>query len=645
MIKFEKIHRQLLFLIGMPILSLTFLGSFLFLSIRAELLAQLQREQARETQLEANRLLKNFLDQETGVRGYLLEHDNLFLDPYKKAHEGVDQRFMELSRLVAGDPAERGLLNAIDSSYRNWEALTTAVLSPNVTMALRRNYDIEGERLMDSLRQKMQTFIAAAQRSEMRGDEHATADLTTLYGCFLALLVISGSAFAFASVRIWLNLSRAYETQIAEIERLATHDDLTGLPNRLHLDRKLSGLIDEARRLRRPLAVFHIDLDRFKRLNDGFGPAVGNEVLRTTANRLRNIFRDSAILARVSGDEFIGVVPGLDVEYVGTFSDDLLKSAMHPVELDHLHVPLSISAGIAVQTTNGTGSEDLRRQAAQALQVAQQDGGGAHRIYNDRIAGLFRRRSRIIDEVKKALDKDEGFEVVYQPIFSPDRRLHAIEALLRFNHPVDGPIPPNEFIPAAEESGLILSLSRWALRNICKEIGGWEREGCLVPIVSINVSTLQLLQPGFAFETAQEFLSAGISPKGITLELTESTVISNLELAREQIQQLHMHGFRIAVDDFGTGYSSLAYLQELEIDTLKIDRSFVNRIGTSRESIVIVRAIIELAHALGMRTVAEGVESEDQLLCLKELGCNFIQGFLFARPLPADSIMGLFARH
>jgi diguanylate cyclase (GGDEF)-like protein len=417
----------------------------------------------------------------------------------------------------------------------------------------------------------------------------------------------------------------------------AYHDALTGLPNRLLLDDRLGQALTRARRAKKRAAVLCIDLDRFKEVNDTLGHHVGDLFLQSVVARLRARVRDSDTLARTGGDEFIAVISDFDSATIpAKVAESLLESLREPLMIQGCPLPATACIGIAVFPDDAGDAEGLQRAADQAMYRAKGRGRNQYEC--------FSAESRDVLDIQKYLRKaiDEGgFEVVYQPQFSNNGDIAGVEALLRFRHPRLGMIPPSRFIPIAEESGLIVPIGDWVLRQVCRQCVEWRKNAGQTVKVAVNVSALQFNRVDFADTVAKIMASTGVDPTCVELELTESLVMNNVEESSRQMKILKMLGIQIAVDDFGTGYSSLSYLHQLPIDTLKIDRSFVEKIAEPGGTRPIVATIVSLARCLRMRTVAEGVETQSQLEIIRELDCDLIQGFLFSRPLAEPDLLAL----
>jgi diguanylate cyclase (GGDEF)-like protein/PAS domain S-box-containing protein len=415
----------------------------------------------------------------------------------------------------------------------------------------------------------------------------------------------------------------------------AHHDALTGLPNRLLLEDRVWQALARAERDGTIAALLCIDLDRFKQVNDSFGHHVGDVFLQEVVQRISGRLRSVDTFARVGGDEFVIVLGDLrEASQASAIADDLLMILEPMMEIDGHSIQASVSIGIALFPEDGGGPEELQRRADQALYRAKAMGRGQHRRFTPEMDDETEEAVEIEVQLRKAIEQG-GFELHYQPLVNRERTIVGLEALLRFRHPKLGLVPPIRFIPVAEQNGLIVPIGEWALCEACRQAAEWVREGLPVVPIAVNVSARQL-GPDFVTAVAQALRETKLDPGLLELELTESCVMEDFEESGSIINRLKQLGVRIGVDDFGTGYSSLSYLNRLPIDVVKIDYSFIERIGEVGGTTPVVEAIVKLAQTLGMRTVAEGVETEEQFAILRGLGCDQMQGYLFAHPEGAE---------
>jgi diguanylate cyclase (GGDEF)-like protein/PAS domain S-box-containing protein len=421
----------------------------------------------------------------------------------------------------------------------------------------------------------------------------------------------------------------------------ANHDALTGLPNRLLLTDRMSQTLAAAARHGDLAAVICLDLDRFKQINDTYGHAVGDLCLKKLAERLCARLRASDTVARSGGEEFTvllgGLVTAADAEVVVT---ELLSGIRQPFLVDGYNLEISASIGIALYPSDGTDAQALWRAADAAMYRAKHSGGNQYLFVSNEISASASEANEIEICLRQAL-REDGFEVYYQPQFTMDGSLCGLEALLRLHHPVEGIVGPRRFIPVAEETGLIVPIGNWVLEEVCRQITEWQRQGLPPVRIALNVSPLQFMRADFSVQVRAVLSAFQIDPGLIELELTETTVMRKLDEIARQMLDLSGIGVHFSVDDFGTGYSSLRHLHQLPIQTLKVDRSFIQRIAEPNGTYAIVQAILSLAHSLQMQVVAEGVECEEQIEILRDLGCDVIQGFLWGGPQPAGRIPDL----
>jgi diguanylate cyclase (GGDEF)-like protein len=420
-------------------------------------------------------------------------------------------------------------------------------------------------------------------------------------------------------------------------------DWLTGLPNQPMLaDRLRQGMVT-AQRQGELLAVCCIGLDRFQQINDGLGHELGDALLKLISERINLSIRERDTLARQGGDQFLLVLRNLSeaVDAV-RICQRLLHDLRQPFLLEGHPVTINASIGISLFPDHGNTAELLLRRADMALQASKRAGGDGTKIYSPALGLQSQRASEMAGALLDALAKSQ-FRMVYQPIFAADGEIVAFEALLRWQHPTWGPVSPPEFIPTAEKSGLIVPIGDWVIDEVCRQALEWNAH--LRPIkMFANVSGVQLERPDFSSKIANVLKRSGLAPDRLELEITESWIISDLQGAAGKLQQLRDLGIGVALDDFGTGYAAFDYLQELPLDTLKIDRSFIRRLDGPLANLATVRAMTILARQLGLKTVAEGVESEDQVRQLGAIGCDFMQGFLLGRPLKPEAA-GLLLRN
>ncbi|UZD55172.1 sensor domain-containing protein [Caldimonas aquatica] len=435
------------------------------------------------------------------------------------------------------------------------------------------------------------------------------------------------------------------DRQVAEsrVRHLAEHDALTGLPNRRLLELRLREALRDAGEQRELVAVLLMDLERFKTINDSLGHLVGDRLLQAIAHRLRSSVRPGDTVARLAGDEFAMVLPGLQTSAeAARLAAELIEELSRPYAVDDMELRVTPSVGISLYPDHGDGPETLLGKAAAAMYQAKANGRTHYHVFSGHAADSSTERLLLENDLHRALERGE-FVLHYQPRYElATGMLCACEALLRWEHPTRGDIDPGEFVPLAEESGLVVRIGDWVLREACRQIQRWQSRGREVCPISVNISARQFRSLDLMSMIRGALDETGVDPHLLELEITETTLMRNTEETLSILGQLHALGIKISVDDFGTGYSSLAYLKRFPVDLLKIDRSFVHDLATDADSAVIVSAIIGLARSLQLRVVAEGVETPEQVDFLKRRGCDEVQGFLFSKPLPAAQIEPLF---
>jgi diguanylate cyclase (GGDEF)-like protein len=445
-------------------------------------------------------------------------------------------------------------------------------------------------------------------------------------------LLVTTLGAALESHRMILQLNTARE----RARHLATHDQLTGLANRSLFHDRLSQAVSAARRARQKLAVLFVDLDGFKAINDTLGHAVGDGLLRGIARRLASCLRETDTAARLGGDEFAVLLTNLGNELdAATVARKLVAALGEPLQFRQQSTTIRCSIGIATFPRDAQDAEALLKRSDTAMYHAKERGGNRFDFYTEDMNAAIQRRVALEDRLRTALDQNE-FIVHYQPQFDLTRgRIIGAEALLRWKHPELGLVSPGHFLPIAEETGLIVPVGDWILRSACEQNARWNRDGHRGLRVSVNVSSQQFLEPGLADVVKSALDQSGLAPISLELEITESSLLRDVEVTVNTLRRLKDLGVRLAIDDFGTGYSSLAYLKRLPIDVLKIDQSFIRSLTTDPADATITQTIVQLAAGLNLTTIAEGVETLEQLLLLGSYGCSRMQGFLFGKPSPA----------
>ena len=461
----------------------------------------------------------------------------------------------------------------------------------------------------------------------------------------LACLVVYRVVFVSSIQQPYIQLiSEISERRRAEqqVETLSFYDNLTGLPNLDLLRDRTSKALSTLSRDAQQVALLYMDIDGFKDVNDSLGHACGDTLIRELGSRLQGLLRSSDTLCRATGDEFVILMPDVEnAESVGLLAERILHGLQRPFLLHGHPQTISLSLGAAVAPHDGQDCETLLRNAETAMYQAKQDGRQTWRFFDSTMNQQALARLQLLNDLRQAIAQHQ-LQLYYQPqIDLASGRLSGVEALVRWQHPVRGMISPAEFIPAAEESRLIIPLGEWVLRQACAQAASWQRQGLVLPQVAVNISAIQL-QHGHLEESVLQALADSHLPASLLeLEITESSLVDKTEQVIDSLKRLKAMGVNLSIDDFGTGYSSLAYLQTLAVDKLKIDQSFVRDLTLNQDNRAIVSAIVQMAHTLGLACIAEGVESQDIAAALHRLGCQQAQGYLYARPLPADELQTL----
>jgi diguanylate cyclase (GGDEF)-like protein len=524
-----------------------------------------------------------------------------------------------------------------------------AVASTMITALL-----VAGSLLFFSEKNLAQTFIIACIPVFI-----ASFLIVPWSGIAVCVVVISGtlmlgyssinylSLFVLAAVTMVVYLlTRSLDVAHQENRHRAFHDILTGLPNRaLFLDR-LQQSLDRSDRDRIPRAVLFMDLDNFKVINDSLGHKVGDELLMVVARRLMACLRPGDTAARLGGDEFVVLLDGVaGVGEADLVAERIIGALGAPIELGGRRVFVGTSVGIALCEDTACRPDVLLRDADVAMYEAKKEGKARRKVFNPAMHAQALHRLELENELRRAIEHGE-LRLYYQPmVLLSTGKVIGMEALVRWEHPERGLIRPREFIPLAEETGLIVPLGRWVLRETCRRACEWgEQYPTASPLLaSVNLSVVQFREPDLVGELQGILRETGLEPSRLQLEITESAVVDDTERATALLWELKGLGVRLAIDDFGTGYSSLASLRQFPVDDLKIDKKFVDGLGQNESDAAIVRLVIDLAHALGMQAIAEGVETPEQLARLRDMGCDQAQGYYFWESLPDEEAARLLA--
>jgi diguanylate cyclase (GGDEF)-like protein len=527
-----------------------------------------------------------------------------------------------------------------------WDFDGLQVSSPEVGRSsgeLRRVYDGAGRLVVESVPARDLSWPRLSHRQPIvqAGERIGVAEATRSFQNALLVTavtaLISGAFGALTFAILRLIPIRRMEQAVQQASYLAAHDLLTGLPNRaLYADRLAQALL-AARRQGGSLAVLCLDLDHFKEVNDTLGHGAGDDLLRTVSCRLSHCLRESDTLARLGGDEFAIIQVGDSQPSASAgLATRLLEVIQEPVQLSGGQVVVGLSIGIALATPQaGYDPTSLMQNADLALYQAKESGRGAYRFFQPDMNEKLRQRRLLEADLREALLKCE-FKLAFQPQYSLARKcVTGAEALLRWDRPGKGNMPPDQFIPLAEETGLITPIGNWVLREACRCAATWPGEMS----VAVNVSPSQFRHAGLYDTVVTALQESGLPSSRLELEITEGVLLNETNDTLALLAKLRELGVKIAMDDFGTGYSSLGYLQKFTFDKIKIDRSFIERIGHDTSAKAIIRAVVGMTHALGIKANAEGVEFEDQADILADEGCEEVQGYFFAKPMPEDAFL------
>ena len=537
---------------------------------------------------------------------------------------------------------ERGApTGTVPRAVTDW--LNSQSSGPDVLVQAEGPRNLESHALLRDVEGRPLLVIStsATRDSLLLGERTITYVVAGLLICFaivvILLLTLLNRTWSTreAARREWLDQQR-------KIARLARRDALTGLPNRLHLQRLLPRLLARAGRDGTRLALLYMDLDHFKNVNDSLGHGSGDKLLTTIAGRLRASVATHDVVVRMGGDEFVVIATMLpEAEVVNVIADRIRSVLTVPLDVDGVTMSISPSIGISVYPEDGSDPEQLLKHADIALYHAKDQGRGNHQFYTPEMNARLRERLWLERALKQALENNE-LSIDYQPCFDlKTMRPVSFEALIRWRTADGGFVPPSRFIPVAEQSGLIIQIGDWVLRRVCQQLAEWQREHVPLLPVSVNISVRQFEHTQLATLATALAKEVGIDANLLHYEITESAAMQDSPQYLGTLQRLRSLGSRILIDDFGTGYSSLSYLKHLPIDTLKIDRAFVRDMAQDPNDAAIVRAIVGVAKSLGLQLVAEGIESAEQLECLRKLDCECGQGFYLSPPVSPEVCTGI----
>jgi diguanylate cyclase (GGDEF)-like protein len=423
------------------------------------------------------------------------------------------------------------------------------------------------------------------------------------------------------------------------LKHLAYFDSLTELPNRSQLNKKLQEVLGQTKAEKESLALLFIDLDGFKDVNDTLGHTIGDKLLLKVANRLRNQSRDEDFIARLGGDEFTIILRNVATPSVaGKIAQKIIDTLSMKFNVSDHDIYIGASIGICTFSNHDMNIDNVMKNADTAMYQAKEEGRGCYRFCTPELNKKIEDRMQMAHDLRNALENQE-FILNYQPkIDGFTSEVIGLEALIRWQHPENGLVPPDEFIPMAEETGMIVKIGEWVLREVCQQLNKWELQGFQLVPIAVNVSARQFSQSDLVEVVSFIVDESGIDPKLLEIEVTETLVMQNPDQTIDILQTLTEKGINSSIDDFGTGYSSLAYLKRFPVSTLKIDREFISDLESGSNSVELVLAMISMAHSMGLKVVAEGVENKEEQEILRKMDCDFLQGYLFSRPLPADEL-------
>ena len=438
------------------------------------------------------------------------------------------------------------------------------------------------------------------------------------------------------------------ERKLAEkrIQYLATHDALTDLPNRLMFSQLLNHTIQSARRFKRQFALFFIDLDRFKVINDTLGHEAGDQLLQEIAKTFKRVLREIDVIARLGGDEFVILIEEVsDLTDVTGVAQRILSAAMKPLVLMGQECRITASIGISMYPKDAQDEQSLMKNADLAMYLAKEEGKNNYQFYSQKMKSQSFERLSLETNLRHALERQEFFLNYQAKLDFKTGGITGVEALLRWQNPDLGNVPPTRFIPMAEETGLIVPIGRWVLKTACAQNVAWQGQGLATVCMAVNLSVRQLMDDTLVPDIKAILKESGLAPNLLELEITESMLMQNPERVIRLLTEIKKMGVRLAIDDFGTGYSSLGQLKRFPIDTLKVDRSFIRDLSKNSDDRGITEAIIAMGKTLSLTVIAEGVETEEQEAFLRSHACDEMQGYYFSKPTPPDQFADLLRKH
>ena len=492
------------------------------------------------------------------------------------------------------------------------------------------DYSMVGEDGYGTLRRPGQQFTATLQMKRFDG---------SAFWCEVSGRALDPDNPLDGSIWVLTDVTERRQAQ-ERAKYLSFHDALTGLPNTLLFQDRVQQAIAFSTRTGTKLGLLLIDIDRFKAVNDVFGHETGDQLLVSIARRMEQSIRATDTLSRQGGDEFLLLLTNVaEPDAIATFTRELMARLIEPFDIGGRELTVSVSVGVAIFPEDGADYGTLLKKADMAMYRAKDSGRNAYRFFNEEMNDDALAQATLLAGLRRALDAGQ-FSLYYQPQFEiASGRLLGAEALIRWRHPDLGVVCPGRFIPVAEESGLIVEIGEWVIHEACREAIKWHASGAPDLVVAVNLSAVQFKRGEVEKTVARALEASGLDPAMLELELTESILIRDTENVLATVKRLKLMGVKLSIDDFGTGYSSLAYLKRFEVDKLKIDQAFVRDLATDSEDAAIVRAVIQMAHSLGLKTIAEGVEAQEVLDLLRLHRCDEAQGYFYSRPVPADEFM------
>lgn len=482
-------------------------------------------------------------------------------------------------------------------------------------------------------------FAALAQKGEWSGEIWNRRKSGEVYPQWQTICaILDDSGFVSHYVAVFSDISAIKHTE-RELAYLAHHDPLTSLPNRLLFNDRTAQALAAAQANKRGCALLLLDLDHFQSINDSLGHNIGDQLLKSVGERLNGVIGEGVTLARLGGDEFAVLLENCSqLGQAAVMAQSIIDGMKDPFELDNHRLFTSVSIGISLFPSDALSAEQLLRNADSALFKAKGNGRAGYALYTEELTAHAQQRVETAAELRRALEQEE-LRVYYQPVHDlSSGRMIGVEALVRWQHPQRGLVPPGEFIPIAERTGLISDIDTWVMRQACLQMVQWQREGKTLDFIAVNVSSRLFVHRDLYQYVAQVLHETQLAPAFLELEVTESAVMEDPEVALEQLHRLRELGLRLAIDDFGTGYSSLLRLKRLPVQKLKIDQGFVAGLPSDEDDMAIVRVIIALARSMGMQIQAEGIEHAEQSQCLLEQQCDLGQGYWYGRPVPAQQV-------